>query len=86
MKTNSIYCHYTNYWYCSNCISREKAIIPWYVIEKWDFSKYTVCKLAKDELDMLYNKHIIFIEIQSDLVKRNIILYKTLVRIHTILV
>ena len=81
LKSNYTYCHYTNYWYCVNCISQEKTFIPWYVIEEWDFNKYSVCKLAKEELEILYNKYIILIDVEKDIVKNNKILYNTLVRI-----
>ena len=79
LKSNYTYCHYTNYWYCINCISEEKTFIPWYVIEDWNFSKYTVCKQANEELKILYNKYIILIDIKADIVKKNKTLYNTLV-------
>jgi hypothetical protein len=78
LKQNS-YCHYTGYWYCGNCISKEKRMIPWNVLEKWDFKTYSVSKEAQEELDSLYNKNILVIDLTSDIVKKNANLYEALV-------
>jgi hypothetical protein len=79
VKPSFGYCHYTGYWYCGNCISKEKKLIPWYVLEKWDFKAYPVCKQAQEELDKLYTKYILKIELTMDIVKKNKVLYDCLV-------
>ena len=73
------YCHYTGYWYCTTCISKEKKLIPWYVLDNWDFKSYTVSKESKEDLDKLYTKAILKIDLQMDIVKKNKYFYETLV-------
>ena len=53
--------------------------IPWYVKENFDFTLHHVCKTAFDELKKLYDKSNILIEYKSEVVKKNKILYETLV-------
>jgi len=79
VKPSFGYCHYTGYWYCNDCIAKEKKSIPWYVLENWDFKNYTVCKEGKEELDKFYTKYINRIELTSDVVKKNKHLYDALV-------
>ena len=73
------FCHYTGYWYCSDCMSAEKRSIPWYVQENFDFKAYNVCKRGQEELSLLFSKSNIEIESKSQVVLENKILYRTLV-------
>jgi len=73
------YCSYTGYWYCGNCMASEKAIIPWNVSESWDFTALPVCKKAYEELMQLFGKPNMMVDYNSLIVKRNSLLYETLV-------
>lgn len=74
------FCHYTGYWYCSDCMCEEKLYIPWYIESNFDFKKYHVCKKARDELHKYYAKPNMFIDSKSPVVQKNKIFYETLVR------
>lgn len=41
------------------CISNEKRILPWKVLENFDVKSYRVSKEAKKEIDFLYDKAVI---------------------------
>jgi len=73
------YCSYSGYWYCDNCMAKEKAIIPWNVSESWDFTPQPVCKKAYEELMQLFGKPNMMIDYNSLIVSRNSLLYETLV-------
>lgn len=79
IKEKSFFCHYTGHWYCYDCMAKEKALIPWYVRESFDFKQYHVSKTSYEELRKLFNKPIIQIEYLSNIVQKNKILYDTLV-------
>ena len=74
------YCHYTGYWYCNSCVSKDKRLIPWNVLEKWDFKKYSVSREAGEELDKLYAKYLLKIDLKHDIVRKNKALYEALVK------
>jgi hypothetical protein len=79
IKPKSGLCHYTGHYYCYDCIAKEKMAIPWYAKENFDFTLHHVCKTAFDELKKFYDKPNILIEYKSEVVKKNKILYETLV-------
>lgn len=54
-----VYCYYTHLYYCSDCISKEKMIIPSYVLCNWNFERYTVCLPVYEYIKSIYNKPII---------------------------
>eukprot|EP00300_Choanocystis_sp_HF-7_P000080 c10069_g1_i1.p1 GENE.c10069_g1_i1~~c10069_g1_i1.p1 ORF type:complete len:757 (+),score=89.84 c10069_g1_i1:173-2272(+) len=45
------YCHYTGRYCCSKCHSDDERILPGYVVQRWSFKKFPVCKLASHFLD-----------------------------------
>jgi len=77
--SSKFFCHYTGYWYCSECMSDEKYMIPWYVQDNFDFKKYHICKSARDELMNYYTKPNMLIDSKSNTVQKNKIFYETLV-------
>eukprot|EP00921_Rhytidocystis_pertsovi_P015786 GHVQ01025032.1.p1 GENE.GHVQ01025032.1~~GHVQ01025032.1.p1 ORF type:complete len:1150 (+),score=138.19 GHVQ01025032.1:1499-4948(+) len=42
----SRYCHYTGWYFCSNCHSQDKDVVPAKVIFNSDFAEYKVCRSA----------------------------------------
>jgi hypothetical protein len=36
-------CRYDGHLYCHDCHSRHTAVIPWNILEAWDFREYEVC-------------------------------------------
>ena len=63
-------------------MANEKAIIPWNVSENWDFTGQLVCKKAYEELMQLFGKPNMMVDYNSLIVKRNSLLYETLVRFY----
>jgi hypothetical protein len=47
---------------CKDCIDDELSIIPYFVLKKWCFEKFSVSKKAKNILLKWYNKPIIYFE------------------------
>jgi len=44
-------CYYTGQYYCTNCHSNQKSIIPARILFKWDFKLYTVSDVAKSYIN-----------------------------------
>ena len=82
MKGSSYFCHYTEHWYCSKCMSPERRIIPWNVIDNWDFKQYPISRDGQKELDDYYKLRIIKIESKNCVANKNRILYDALVKIY----
>jgi len=78
--SSKFFCHYTGYWYCSECMSDDKCMIPWYVQDNFDFKKYHICKTAREELIKYYDKPNMLIDSKSETVQKNKTFYETLVR------
>lgn len=68
-----------NRWYCTNCISPEKFIIPIKIINSFDFNFYEISKEGITEIIDMFNKPILKIDYFNEIVKKNAILYETLV-------
>jgi len=73
------YCQYTGYWYCSSCMAKEKLFIPWRVTNEFDFKLYHVCRKARDEMKICYNKPCILIGLDSKLLRTSKTFYDALV-------
>ena len=56
------WCSYYMRFVCKNCIDDELSIIPYFVLKKWCFEKFSVSKKAKNILLKWYNKPIIYFE------------------------
>lgn len=52
-KNQGHYCHYLGFWYCPNCISKEKRPLWWKAVEEFDMTPYEVSNDAKKEIDEL---------------------------------
>eukprot|EP01125_Pyxidicula_operculata_P004785 TRINITY_DN1788_c1_g1_i2.p1 TRINITY_DN1788_c1_g1~~TRINITY_DN1788_c1_g1_i2.p1 ORF type:complete len:430 (+),score=105.79 TRINITY_DN1788_c1_g1_i2:1574-2863(+) len=44
------FCNYTGHFYCSNCHTNKKSIIPAKVVKEWDHNKYPVCDRAYEHI------------------------------------
>ncbi|KAL3696327.1 hypothetical protein R1sor_010403 [Riccia sorocarpa] len=49
-------CEYTGQLFCSTCHLNETAVLPAWVLERWDFTPRLVSQLAKAYLDSIYDK------------------------------
>lgn len=59
------YCHYTGGYYCSECHSKKRAIIPARVVHHWDFREYSVCTAAKQHIDSHFDDPIINVGVNN---------------------
>jgi hypothetical protein len=50
------WCEYSGQLFCSLCHLNETAVIPAYVLQRWDFALRPVSQLAKAYLDSIYDK------------------------------
>nr|CCC93512.1 conserved hypothetical protein [Trypanosoma congolense IL3000] len=50
------FCHYTGWYYCSQCHSDRCAVIPAWVLHKWDFKPRSVCNDAYEFLKSHYRR------------------------------
>ena len=64
------WCSYYMRFVCKDCIDNEYSIIPYFVIEKWCFDKYSISKSAKKLLINWYNKPVIYIKKNDKLLKQ----------------
>lgn len=55
-------CDYTGLYYCSKCHWGDSSIIPARIIHNWDFQERKVCRLALQEIRLLYEKPVISLE------------------------
>ena len=56
------WCSYYMRFVCKDCIDNELSIIPYFVLKKWCFEKFSISKKAKKILMKWYNKPIIYFE------------------------
>ena len=56
------WCSYYMRFVCKNCIDDEYFIIPYFILKKWCFEKFSVSKKAKNILIEWYDKPIIYFE------------------------
>eukprot|EP01118_Nematostelium_gracile_P009547 TRINITY_DN3237_c0_g1_i10.p1 TRINITY_DN3237_c0_g1~~TRINITY_DN3237_c0_g1_i10.p1 ORF type:complete len:1180 (-),score=270.94 TRINITY_DN3237_c0_g1_i10:16-3555(-) len=52
--SNANYCEYTGKYFCKECISKDKFIIPARILNNWDFKPYPVCNYARELLESIY--------------------------------
>lgn len=54
--TGPRFCEYSGQMFCSSCHLNETAIIPAWVLQRWDFTPRLTSQLAKAYLDSIYDK------------------------------
>ena len=64
------WCSYYMRFVCKDCIDNEYSIIPYFVIEKWCFDKFSISKSAKKLLINWYNKPVIYFKKNDKLLKQ----------------
>ena len=64
------WCSYYMRFVCKNCIDNEYSIIPYFVLKKWCFDKFSISKKAKSTLLKWYDKPIIYFKEYDKLVKK----------------
>ena len=65
------WCSYYMRFVCKDCIDNDYSIIPYFVLKKWCFEKFSISKKAKNILLEWYNRPIIYFK------KTDELLYKT---------
>ena len=64
------WCSYYMRFVCKNCIDDEYSIIPYFVLKKWCFDKFSISKRAKNSLLQWYDKPIICFKNKDKLLKK----------------
>ena len=64
------WCSYYMRFVCKKCIDDEYSIIPYFVLEKWVFQKFSISKKAKNILLEWYNKPVIYFKKYDKLLKK----------------
>lgn len=64
------WCSYYMRYVCKNCIDDEYSIIPYFVLDKWCFDKFSISKKAKKTLMQWYTKPVIYIKKDDKLLKK----------------
>ena len=64
------WCSYYMRFVCKNCIDDEYFIIPYFVLKKWSFEKFSVSKKAKNTLMNWYDKPIIYLKKSDKLIRK----------------
>ncbi len=64
------WCSYYMRFICKNCVDEEYSIIPYFVLKKWCFDKFSISKRAKITLLKWYNKPIIYFKEYEKSVKK----------------
>ena len=64
------WCSYYMRFVCKDCIEDEYFIIPYFILEKWCFEKFSISKQAKNALLNWYDKPIIYIKKTDKLLKK----------------
>lgn len=72
-------CHYTGYWYCNDCSSIENSVIPYKILEDFDFCEYTICIDGKKEIEKGYEKCNFFFSYADPLIVKNQNFYEFMV-------
>ena len=65
------FCTYFMHFVCSNCIANEYSVIPYFILSKWSFEKFSISKKAKMILEKWYDKPIICFKKEEELIKAN---------------
>ena len=64
------WCSYYMRFVCKDCIDDEYFIIPYFVLKKWSFEKFSVSKKAKNSLMYWYDKPIIYLKKSDKLIRK----------------
>jgi hypothetical protein len=64
------WCSYYMRYICKDCIEDEYFIIPYFILEKWCFEKFSISKKAKNTLLSWYDKPIIYIKKNDKLLRK----------------
>lgn len=64
------WCSYYMRFVCKDCIDEEYFIIPYFVLKKWSFEKFSVSKKAKNTLMYWYDKPIIYLKKSDKLIRK----------------
>ena len=64
------WCSYYMRYVCKDCIEDEYFIIPYFILEKWCFEKFSISKKAKKTLLNWYDKPIIYIKKNDKLLRK----------------
>ena len=67
------WCSYYMRYVCSDCIDEEYSFIPNLILKKWCFDKFSISKKAKNNLLLWYNKPVIYLQENDELLNKNII-------------
>ena len=67
---NIFWCSYYMRYVCNDCIDEEYSIIPYFVLKKWCFEKFSISKKAKKLLLAWYTKPIIYFKKNDILIKK----------------
>ena len=63
---------------CKDCIDKEYSIIPSFVLENWNFEKFSISKKAKNSIIKWYNKPVIYFKKDDKLLKKVLQLNKVI--------
>ena len=61
-------------------MSPDERVIPYKIIEEFDFTEFDVSNESKDEIDELFEKHIINLPYASEVISKNTVFYEFMVR------
>ena len=64
------WCSYYMRYVCKDCIEDEYFIIPYFILKKWCFEKFSISKKAKHTLLNWYDKPIIYIKKNDKLLRK----------------
>ena len=64
------WCSYYMRFVCKDCIDSEYSIIPYFILEKWCFEKFSISKSAKNLIINWYNKPVIYFKNNDKLLKK----------------
>ena len=81
------WCSYFMRYVCDECFSDDYSAIPVFILNFWDFSKFPICKKAKEVLTEWYDKPIINLKSSDDIISKSSTLKKCVVlkrKIHRI--
>ena len=70
------WCSYYMRFVCKNCIEDEYFIIPFFILKKWCFEKFSISKKAKNILLNWYDKPIIYFKNKDKLLRKTPYLIK----------
>ena len=53
------FCEYSRHLYCSTCHVGDRCILPWAVLDAWDFRPRPVARAVHDYLDSIFDKPVL---------------------------